>query len=68
MLRLSIKKMEDLLPTTHFVRVHRSTIVNLHHIESLDLREKYLIIKGGIKKDIGPSFLNKLLKIFPAQN
>jgi DNA-binding LytR/AlgR family response regulator len=32
----SLSKMEELLPAEHFMRVHKSFIVNLHHIEFLE--------------------------------
>ncbi|UJP64860.1 LytR/AlgR family response regulator transcription factor [Mongoliitalea daihaiensis] len=31
----SMKNMEELLPASDFLRVHRSTIVNIHHIDSI---------------------------------
>lgn len=31
----SMKNMEELLPSVDFLRVHRSYIVNIHHIDSI---------------------------------
>ncbi|MEM1136199.1 MAG: LytTR family DNA-binding domain-containing protein [Bacteroidota bacterium] len=36
LVRESMKKMEQLLPKEQFIRVHKSSIINLHHVEELE--------------------------------
>jgi two-component system LytT family response regulator len=37
LIRESLKKMEQLLPDEIFLRVHKSSIINLHHVKEIEL-------------------------------
>ena len=49
----TMNKMEEALPSNHFLRVHRSFIVNLHHIQGV---EGNMILIGDEKIPIGGSY------------
>ena len=56
--RRTMKSWEDALPATHFVRVHRSTIVNLARYRGSD-RESYettLLHLDGLAEPVRASF------------
>ncbi|AWV96958.1 LytR/AlgR family response regulator transcription factor [Arcticibacterium luteifluviistationis] len=57
LLVLSLKEMEDKLPKNHFIRIHRSYIVNISQITEiatthLVVNQKALAISKGFKKDL----------------
>jgi two-component system LytT family response regulator len=56
--RRTMKSWEDALPATHFVRVHRSTIINVAHYRGAD-RQSYettLLHLDGIAEPVRASF------------
>jgi two-component system, LytTR family, response regulator len=65
---LRMKHLEDNLPQTEFIRIHRSHIVSIKHIEKLELYEKdnYLLsLKNGVQLPVsrnGHSKLKEVLK------
>lgn len=44
--RCSLSQMEELLPADTFMRIHRSFIVNLKRIQSIDFQEAALVMAG----------------------
>jgi len=56
----NLKTFLDRLPASHFVRIHRSYIVSLHHIESISKKEVEI---GEKVIPIGNSYRNNLLDI-----
>lgn len=56
---LSLKHLEEVLPPERFLRIHKSYIVSLQHIEAVD--EEYLYI-GEQKIPIGPSYAEVIQK------
>ena len=40
--RLSLKKCSEMMPPPQFVRIHRSTIVNINHVERIENESLYL--------------------------
>jgi DNA-binding LytR/AlgR family response regulator len=56
---MHLKVIEDRLPANLFMRVHRSFIINLSKIESLN---NYEIIVGGKSVSLGESYRENLLK------
>ncbi|WP_138994236.1 LytTR family DNA-binding domain-containing protein [Larkinella sp. C7] len=59
MTQLSLSRLEDKLPSSHFVRIHRSYIVALHKMDSVD-RNRVQI--GGKEIPIGDFYRENLLK------
>jgi len=57
LLRISLQKLIDELPTTKFVRIHRSTIINLDFLAKLARKESkpIAILKDGTERTISPS-------------
>jgi DNA-binding LytR/AlgR family response regulator len=59
----SMKSMEDLLPADTFMRVHRSFIINLDHIDSVSRNVIHIgnaqIVVSENYKDAFMEFLNK---------
>jgi len=59
----SMKSMEDLLPSENFMRVHRSFIINLDHIESVSRNVIHIgnaqIVVSDNYKDVFMEFLGK---------
>ncbi|MCS7035076.1 MAG: LytTR family DNA-binding domain-containing protein [Saprospiraceae bacterium] len=56
---LSLKHLEEILPPERFLRIHKSYIVSLKHVEAAD--EEYLYI-GDQKIPIGPNYANLIQK------
>lgn len=55
-LRSSMKKMESILPSDKFIRVHRTAIVNLDEIKEVFFtKSPYLLLKDGTNIDIAMS-------------
>jgi DNA-binding LytR/AlgR family response regulator len=59
--RMTMKAIAQKLPETEFVRVHRSYLVSLHHIESL--RNKIITIAGE-EIPVGNSYEESFFKLF----
>ena len=55
---LSMKKMEERLPDVDFMRIHKSYIINLHHISEINRNRVVLDDGNGIP--IGDSYREKL--------
>ncbi len=55
---LSMKKMEERLPATHFMRVHKSYIVNLHHIT--EIQKNRILLDQSREIPIGDSYRDRL--------
>lgn len=60
----SMNKTEDKLPNSHFFRIHRSTIININHINKIDkdyveINEETFKIASG-KKEAFLKFINSL--------
>ncbi len=57
LLRRSLQKLMDELPTSKFVRIHRSTIINLDFLAKLARKESkpIVILKDGTERSISPS-------------
>jgi two-component system LytT family response regulator len=50
LLRKSMKKLEELLPSDYFARVHKSSIINLQYIESIKILgngENEVLLESG---------------------
>jgi DNA-binding LytR/AlgR family response regulator len=63
----SLKELEETLPPEKFIRIHKSFIVSIRHVETL---EGNLISIGGQKLSIGSNYREKvkgLLKIQPSE-
>jgi DNA-binding LytR/AlgR family response regulator len=61
-LAITLKTIEEKLPIQHFMRIHRSYIINLHHID--EVIEGYIVINVNHKKSIplGSGMREQLLK------
>jgi len=53
----SLKKWEAILPKKHFLRIHRSSIINLNYVESIEKKDNntYVVKIKGIEKNINMS-------------
>jgi two-component system LytT family response regulator len=63
----TLKSMETLLPSECFVRIHKSSIVNLNHVVSYSRVDGYSVtLNNGVKLDVSyrknEEFIQKLLK------
>ncbi len=61
--RFKITALEELLPTEHFIRVHRSYIMNIHYFESLDTQDQTIAMKNGDTISINRANKEKLLEM-----
>lgn len=55
---LSMKKMEERLPSNDFMRIHKSYIISLHHIA--EINRARIVLDNGADIPIGDSFREKL--------
>jgi len=57
----SLKDLEEQLPSSHFMRIHKSYIVSIHEIESL---EGNMVEIGGTRLSVGKSYRASVEKVF----
>lgn len=55
---LSMKKMEERLPHADFMRIHKSYIINLHHIA--EINRSRVVLDNGAEIPVGDSYREKL--------
>lgn len=64
--RTTLQDMEDLLPSDIFVRVHRSHIINKHHIcevKTKDRRDPVLLLTTGKEVPVGRSYKARVISV-----
>ncbi|GAF05750.1 LytR/AlgR family response regulator transcription factor [Saccharicrinis fermentans] len=57
----SLKELEEALPSNHFIRIHKSFIVSIHEILSL---EGNMMEVGEVKLPVGKIYKEAVLKVF----
>ena len=57
----SLKSLDDMLPQGQFLRIHKSFIVSLAHVEIVDSAS---VIVAGQPLPIGPSYRDTVSRIF----
>jgi DNA-binding LytR/AlgR family response regulator len=57
----SLKELEDMLPSEMFIRIHKSFIVSIHHINSLDGN---IVEVNDVKLPVGRNYKNAVLDLF----
>ena len=65
MLRTTMNALEPKLDSEHFVRIHRSTIVNLDRVLEMQpwfRGEQVLVLKDGTRLNVGRAFRGKFLQ------
>jgi DNA-binding LytR/AlgR family response regulator len=63
LVRMTLKEIEERLPASDFVQIHRSTIVNANFIDNIDLKDNFLTLNERqfeISKRFRPNLLNRL--------
>lgn len=61
---LTIKQMLEKLDSSDFIKCHRSTIVNLNYVESIDISKRTIQLKYGLEKvGIGVTYVGYLEEI-----
>jgi two-component system, LytTR family, response regulator len=58
MVLLSMKEVLDLLPIDNFIRIHKSWIISLKHMEAIDAHD---VVVGGLKIPIGITYREHFL-------
>lgn len=58
---LSLKELEEKLPSSQFIRIHKSYIVSIRHIDSI---ERSILQVGNAKLPIGGSYRENLMSLF----
>ena len=59
----SFNKLQETLPS-HFIRCHKSFIVNSKNVTNVDPVENRLYLKGNDFCDIGPKYKNEIMEVF----
>ena len=60
----SMKRLEDRLPSDRFLRIHRSHFVNLQHIQEVQKgRDLRVSLKNGEELSVGPSYQKSLAAV-----
>jgi DNA-binding LytR/AlgR family response regulator len=63
LVRMTLKEIEERLPASDFVQIHRSTIVNANFIDNIDLKDNFLTLNERqfeISKRFRPNLLSRL--------
>lgn len=66
-LKISLKKLKEMLDPSKFLRCHRSTIVNLDFVDSLNLHESSLKLNNDIQIQIGAKYKGSIKKSFTSK-
>lgn len=55
--RKTLKEWEEILPDKNFIRIHRSTIINVHHIDKIDkwFKRSFVVKMKGIEEPLAIS-------------
>jgi len=60
-----LKEYDDMLSGHGFFRVHRSHLINLHHIKKFEKQDGgYVVLTGDIKVPVSSRSREKLLQLF----
>ena len=59
----SFRKIEPRLPP-HFIRCHKSYIVNRNHIANIHINENRIVFHNQLSCEIGPKYKQKILEVF----
>lgn len=62
--KLSLKKLMEQLDEKQFLRCHRSTVVNLNHIESIDLKGNKILLSNKMDIELGITYKSFIRKSF----
>ncbi len=63
LVRMTLKEIEERLPASEFVQIHRGTIINANFIEDIDLKDNILTLNDRqfeISKRFRPNLLSRL--------
>jgi two-component system LytT family response regulator len=60
----TLKDLQDVLEGSHFMRIHRQYIVNLHHIRHFSKGESELTLTGNVLLPVARTLKDKLLEMF----
>lgn len=56
LIRLSLKKVNELLQNKHFVQVHRNYMVNLQKVEEIFINDNLILLKGNKKVSFSDNY------------
>lgn len=59
----SFNKLQNILPS-HFLRCHKSYVVNLNNVKNVDFVENRIYFDKGVFCDIGPKYKKDLMEVF----
>ncbi|RZK37255.1 MAG: response regulator transcription factor [Pedobacter sp.] len=59
LVKVSMGQIQDQLPNAMFIRVHRSFIINVNHIKSIN--SSFVLLTGNIKIQLGEAYKKNLL-------
>lgn len=62
--KLSLKKLMNQLDEKQFIRCHRSAVVNLSQIESIDMYINKIKLKNGLEIELGSKYRTAVKKAF----
>ncbi len=60
-LKISLKKVLEQLPSDRFLQIHRAHIVDVLKIDDIDMANSELTVNGGHKLPIGRSYKDDLI-------
>lgn len=56
LLKLSLKKLLNMVDPTNFIRCHRSTVINMNFVKRLDIQNNKIGLSNGEEVDLGNTF------------
>ena len=57
---LSMKRIEEFLPSATFMRIHRSFIINLNKI--VEVKKSHVVLEGDISMPIGDNYKDAFME------
>ncbi|MEZ4948316.1 MAG: LytTR family DNA-binding domain-containing protein [Saprospiraceae bacterium] len=64
-MRSSLKKFLESLPESRFMQIHRSVLVQIHQISTIDLNENVVSLQNKVSLPVSRRFRSELLTVLP---
>ena len=64
--RSSLKQIETNINNKAFVKIYRSTLLNLNYLKEIHIKDKLVLLTNGVQLSISTRYLDKLVKLYPA--
>lgn len=61
----SLKQIEASINNKAFIKVYKTTLINLNYLKEIYLKDKLVLLTNGTRLLISSKYLDKLIKMYP---